>query len=94
MTQGSSVGARDDVFAQAEAAGHHWFVLETATGRILFTDHTCRGARSWAAHVAGAPTWRIRAGLYGVGSRTGSLTITTRDEAERRQQPTNHNREV
>jgi hypothetical protein len=73
---------------QADAAGHCWFVLETATGRFFFTDRTCRGARSWAAQVAGAPTSRIRAGLYSVGSRMGSLTVTTRAEAKRHQQST------
>lgn len=76
----------DGQLAAAAAAGHNWFVLETPTGRILFTDRTCRGARSWAAQVAGAPTSRTRAGLYGVRTRLWSLTVTTRDEAIRRQQ--------
>ncbi|MFF0822501.1 hypothetical protein ACFYUR_19230 [Micromonospora haikouensis] len=77
-----------DQIAAADAAGHRRFVFETRTGRILFTDRTCRGARSFAAHLAERPTFRVRAGLYGVsmGRRQSSLTITTRDEAIARQQ--------
>ncbi|MFI2663377.1 hypothetical protein [Micromonospora carbonacea] len=76
------------LIAAADAAGHRWFVLETRTGQIIFTDRTCRGARSFAAHIAERPTFRVRAGLYGVGisRKQGSLTITTRDEAIARQQ--------
>ena len=70
-------------------ADHTWFVLETRTGRVLFSDRTCRGARSWAHEITGARTSRVRAGLYGVWAGGWFLTVTTRDEAVRRQQPRN-----
>src|SRR5687768_2082387 len=61
-------------------ADHNWIVIDNRTKQVVFTDRTCRGARSWATGVAGYPTSRVRAGLYVAACRQGNLTVTTRND--------------